>query len=111
MKSVWSPMFKLDSDIETIYRTGALAPRSGLYWTSHLRHRLAHVVFVDEGIRFPACRHCGAGVRFHLQLRAHRIESDPSFVAKSKVVSIKSRKPSSRKPEPGQPDALKRSRP
>lgn len=94
LKSIWNDQLRPRStqDSETIYHPGAIAPRSGLYWVSHLRHRLAHLVFVEEGMRLPHCRRCGAGVRYSLQQRVQHLESDRDFARRGKVVSVESRK-------------------
>jgi hypothetical protein len=75
-----------------VYHPGAKAPRPGLYWVSHLRHRLAHLVFIEEGTILPACRRCGVGARYSLQQRVQHLESDRDFARKGKLLSLDSRK-------------------
>lgn len=94
LKSIWNNQksSRTPEDSETVYHPGATAPRSGLYWVSHLRHRLAHLVYVDEGTVLPHCRRCGAGVRYSLQQRVQHLESDRDFLRRPKLVSMESRR-------------------
>lgn len=93
LRSIWNNQgSRTPEDSETIYHPGAKAPRAGLYWVSHMRHRLAHLVYVEEGAVLPLCRRCGAGVRFALQQRVQHVEADRDFTRRSKVTSIVSRK-------------------
>jgi len=93
LKSIWSVQkrARTQPDPETIYHPGTRAPRAGLYWVSHLRHRLAHLVFIEEGTILPACRRCGAGTRYSLQQRVQHLESDRDFLRRSKVFSLERR--------------------
>lgn len=93
-KSIWNNLqnSRTPEDSETVYHAGSKAPRAGLYWVSHMRHRLAHLVYVEEGCVLPHCLRCGAGVRFTLQQRVQHLESDRDFARRSKVTPIGSRK-------------------
>ena len=89
LKSIWSNQrSRTPEDSETVYHPGAVAPRPGLYWVSHLRHRLAHLVFIEEGTALPHCRRCGAGVRYALQQRVQHLESDRDFARRAKVLAM-----------------------
>ena len=94
LKSIWnaSKRPRAQDDLETVYHPGAKAPRPGLYWVSHLRHRLAHLVFIEEGTVLPACRRCGVGARYSLQQRVQHLESDRDFARKAKLLSLDSRR-------------------
>lgn len=98
LKSIWNlQSSRTSEDSETVYHPGAIAPRPGLYWVSHLRHRLAHLVFIEEGTVLPHCRRCGAGVRYALQQRVQHLESDRDFVRRPKVVTMSEHKTDSRR--------------
>lgn len=94
LRSIWSNSHfaRPREEPETSYQPGAHAPRDGLYWVSHLRHRLAHLVFIDEGTVFPECRRCGGGVRYSLQQRIHHLSQDRDFAKRSRLLYIESRK-------------------
>ncbi len=93
LKSIWNNQSsRTPEDSETVYHPGATAPRPGLYWVSHLRHRLAHLVFIEEGTVLPHCRRCGAGVRYALHQRIQHLESDRDFARRGKVLPMDSRK-------------------
>lgn len=94
LRSIWSdPLrFRDREEREGSYQPGAQAPRGGLYWVSHLRHRLAHLVFVEEGTIFPECRRCAGGVRFSLQQRVQHLEQDRDFAKRSRLLYLESRK-------------------
>ena len=53
------------------YRPGDIVPTSGVYRIDHHLHRLMHEATLGEGMRFPLCRTCRAGVTFSL---AHAIQ-------------------------------------
>lgn len=94
LRSIWSNphLARLREEPETSYQPGAQAPRGGLYWVSHLRHRLAHLVFIEEGTVFPECRRCGGGVRYLLQQRVQHLEQDRDFAKRSRLLYLESRK-------------------
>lgn len=94
LRSIWSNAYhaRLREEPETTYQPGARAPRGGLYWVSHLRHRLAHLVFVEEGTILPECRRCGGGVRYSLQQRVQHLEQDRDFAKRSRLLYLESRK-------------------
>jgi hypothetical protein len=86
LRSVWANhrRGRSNDDADTVYQSGTKAPRPGLYWVSHLRHRLAHLVFIEEGTVLPACKRCGAGVRYALQQRVQHLESDRDFARRTR---------------------------
>lgn len=49
-----------------VLKPGEKAPDSGVYQSTHFRHRAAHLVTVMKGETFPACRRCGQQVRYRL---------------------------------------------
>jgi CheY-like chemotaxis protein len=49
-----------------VLRPGDKAPCSGVYQSSHCRHRAPHFVSVLKGEVFPACKRCGDQVRYRL---------------------------------------------
>jgi len=51
---------------EITYRPGDIVPASGVYRIEHHLHRLMHEATLEQGIRFPLCRTCRAGVTFVL---------------------------------------------
>ena len=95
-KSIWSfqRRNRAAEDAETVYHPGARAPRAGLYWVSHLRHRLAHLAFIEENTVLPACKRCGTGTRYTLQQRVQHLESDRDFRRRGKVLPLESRRAS-----------------
>lgn len=50
----------------TLLKPGDCAPQSGVYQSTHRRHRASHQVTVLEGEVFPACKRCGEHVRYRL---------------------------------------------
>lgn len=51
---------------EEIFRTGELAPETGIYRVVHTGHRLPHEVVILKGQRFPRCSKCTSSVLFEL---------------------------------------------
>lgn len=51
----------------TVLKPGDRAPQSGVYQSSHVRHRAVHSVTVLKGEVFPPCKRCGDQVRYRLQ--------------------------------------------
>jgi hypothetical protein len=94
LRSIWNTALssRSSADAETSYHPGAKAPRAGLYWVSHLRHRLAHLVYIEEGTVLPHCQRCGGGVRFVLQQRVQHLDSDRDLARRPKVTAITARK-------------------
>lgn len=93
-KNIWKndQTSRTPENSETAYHPGAKAPRSGLYWVNHLRHRLAHLVYIDENSVFPHCRRCGTGVRFTMQQRVQHLEADRDFSRRAKLLPMDARK-------------------
>lgn len=49
-----------------VLKPGNRAPRSGVYQSTHSRHRAPHLVTILKGELLPACRRCGQQVRYRL---------------------------------------------
>lgn len=64
---------------EKEFRPGDSIPDSGVYVVVHKDHRNDHEAVLVAGNKFPACAHCGPGVRFRLLRNAGSIEKDPDF--------------------------------
>jgi hypothetical protein len=62
-----------------VYAPGDFVPRSGIYVARHEQHRADHQVVAIRGEIFPACRVCGASVRFHLFHDASHMLHDMDF--------------------------------
>jgi hypothetical protein len=61
------------------FKPGDTVLTTGIYTARHYQHRLPHDVFAVEGDRFPACRGCGARIRFELVQAATQIAADHDF--------------------------------
>lgn len=61
-----------------LLRPGELAPRSGIYESTHRRHRAPHPVTVLRGEVFPSCRVCGDHVRYRLTSEAAQSAAQPA---------------------------------
>jgi hypothetical protein len=48
------------------FKPGDTVPQSGIYRVDHESHRVMHEAKLSASSRFPRCRHCKDGVRFHL---------------------------------------------
>lgn len=48
------------------FNAGDTVPESGVYEAIHRGHRARHTLVALKGEEFPACRACGAKVRFGL---------------------------------------------
>jgi hypothetical protein len=83
---------------EREYAPGDRVPRTGLYRVVHVGHRLSHKGLLDEGDRFPSCKHCDDGVRFILYMRTQHLKSDYDFggAAPKRVIPFKAQKNQSR---------------
>ena len=49
-----------------VYKTGAIAPETGIYRVVHVAHRLPHEVVILKNDRFPRCSKCSDAVLFRL---------------------------------------------
>src|SRR5215510_7953287 len=62
------------------FRSGDVAPRSGVYRVHHYAHRLPHAVIIIGGTVLPKCKRCGDKVRFVPIVAGEPVESDVDFV-------------------------------
>jgi hypothetical protein len=56
-----------------VFRPGDIVPHTGVYRIDHHLHRLMHEATLEEGIRFPLCRQCRAGVTYSLVRAVHGV--------------------------------------
>jgi hypothetical protein len=68
------PETLLQEAMAETYKTGEVAPYSGIYRVMHSEHRLPHEVTLLRGHSFPPCSQCGNNVTFNL-LRAVTVDS------------------------------------
>ncbi len=59
-----------------IFRTGEVAPVTGIYRVVHAGHRLPHHGILLRGEKFPPCRTCLDAVTFMLLRAAGHMASD-----------------------------------
>ena len=72
---------------ENIYRSGTLAPVSGIYRVTHLTgHRKPHLAVIIRGEELPNCRTCQAEVRFEVVQMASHVTHDWDFTAPAGLV-------------------------
>lgn len=50
-----------------------------MYRVQHQAHRMPHNIFLYEGEKLPACRTCGAAVRFQFTVDAVAPQDDQDF--------------------------------
>jgi hypothetical protein len=62
---------------------GEMASHSGIYRAYHRAHRLPHNVYVNAGMRLPACGRCGNDVEFGLVIAGPDLKTDYDFSQRS----------------------------
>ena len=64
---------------EQEFRPGERVSQAGIYLVIHKAHRESHEAVVLEGATFPACRECGAQVRYRQLRSAASLDADSDF--------------------------------
>ena len=69
------------------FRSGDIAPHSGIYRVHHYAHRVPHTVIIMGGTTLPKCQRCGDKVRFVLIVAGEPVESDVDLGMKNSAVA------------------------
>ena len=69
------------------FRSGDVAPRSGVYRVHHYAHRAPHTVIVLAGTVLPRCKRCGQRVQFVAIVAGEPIEQDADLVIVDRAAS------------------------